>query len=263
MSDKVISLSAILITKNEEANIRRCLDALQWLPEVVIVDSKSEDKTVEIAQSYPNTKVIISDWLGFSPTKRLATKAARNNWILWIDADEVVSPALQKEISFLFADNPPNDFVAASMPRKTFFLGEWVKHSGWYPGRVIRLFNRHHCDFNDNHLHEGIEVPANKNIKSLRYDILHYSYTSLYQYFDKMNYYGRYGAEELKRRGKKPSLWKLLLSPLAGFIKTYLLNQGFRDGRKGLIIAVGTAFSTFIKYSNFWYLYHKGRTDQF
>lgn len=257
-----LNVSAILITKNEEKNIYKCLKSLDWAKEVILVDSGSTDQTLELAKQFVNVKVFTSKWLGFSETKRVAVSKAKYDWIFWIDADETVNERLKNELIELF-QNFPKNMVAFDMPRKTFFMGEWVKHTGWYPGRVVRLFDKNICDFNDHILHEGIEIPEGKEVGHLQEDLMHYSYTSLQQYFAKMNFYGKYGAEELLRKGKKLQSWKIVLSPLASFFKSYFLQKGFLDGKKGLIISIGSAFSHFIKYTNFWYLKKKGKVDDF
>lgn len=244
-------ISVVIITRNEATNIKRCLDSLQWVKEVIIVDSGSTDNTLEIVSTYKNVKVIETDWSGYSENKRKGTKTAVNDWVFWVDADEEVTKELMQELASLKVSE--GNFYAYDLPRKTFFLNEWVRHTGWYPGRVIRLFNKKYCDFNDNILHESVLVPEGKT-GHLKSDLLHYSYQNLYQYFDKMNYYGKYGAEELLRKGKKFSIWQLLFNPCATFIKFYFFKKGFLDGKKGFIISVGSAFSNFIKYTNFYYL---------
>lgn len=248
-------LSAILITRNEASNIVRCLDSLSWIGEVIMADSGSADNTIELASAYKNVRVIRTEWKGFTETKKMAVSHTSHDWVLWIDADEVVPEELKNDIIAILSS--PHGKTAFDMPRKTFFLGEWIQHCGWYPGRVIRLFNKHSSRFNDNILHEGIEVPDREKLGHLNADLLHYSYTSLYQYFDKMNYYGKAGAEELKRKGKAFHFYTLIVNPLVTFIRTYFLKKGFLDGKKGFIIAVGSSFSNFIKYTNFYYLTKK------
>lgn len=249
-----MKLSAILITKNEERNIEGCLASLDWLSEVILVDTGSTDRTLVLAGRYPNVKIFSSAWYGFSETKRIAVEKTTSDWILWVDADELVPDELREEIAKL----PLSEWCDAyDMPRKTFFLGHWVRHTGWYPGRVVRLFNKRRAHFNDNILHEGLILDDNEKLGHLRSDILHYSYTSLYQYFDKMNVYGKYGAEEMIRKGKKVSLLSLIANPLATFFKFYFLKKGFLDGSTGLIISIGSAFSNFIRYTNCYYLQKK------
>ncbi len=261
MSEK-IKVSVILITKDEEKNIVKCLQSLDWADEVIMVDSGSTDNTVALAKNFENVKVILSEWLGFSGTKRVAVQHSAHDWVFWIDADEIVQSSLKEELCHIFPLIPAG-VAAYDVPRKTFFMGEWVRHTGWYPGRVTRFFNKHHCDFNDNILHEGIVITHPYQLGHLKEDLLHNSYTSLHQYFDKMNYYGKYGAEELLRKGKKLQGWKIVMSPITAFLKSYIAQRGFLDGKKGLIISIGSAFSHFIKYTNFWYLKKKGRLDGF
>lgn len=245
-----VPISAIVICKNEAANIGRCLAGLVWAHEVVVVDSGSTDGTIDIVSGFANARLITSEWLGYSRTKQLAVSHTRNAWVLWVDADEAVTPALQAALQ---AWQPPADVSAADMPRRTYFMGTWVRHTGWYPGRVARLFHKERCAFNDNILHEGIELKQGK-LAHLDADLEHYSYQTLYQYFDKMNAYGRAGALELQRKGKRFGLHLLVLSPLAAFFKFYFLKAGYKDGAVGLIISVGSAFSHFIKYVNYFYL---------
>jgi (heptosyl)LPS beta-1,4-glucosyltransferase len=251
-----LKISAILITKNESKNIRRCLESICWVDEIIIVDSGSTDDTIKIAASFKNVKIISADWIGYTENKKLALSHTNNDWIFWIDADEEVSVELKKEILSL----PINiDKAAYDMPRKTYFLREWVQHTGWYPGRVIRLFNKNQCHFNNNILHEGLIVNDKSKLQHLTSDIHHYSYTSVYQYFQKMNFYGEFGAKELIRQGKNFNTFQLLVNPFATFIKFYFIKKGFLDGKKGLIISIGSAFSNFIKYVNFYYLERENR----
>lgn len=259
MHSPTLPVSAIVITKNEAENISRCLRSLTWADEVILVDSGSTDATLNIAAGFSNVKIHTSEWLGYSSTKQLAVSYAKNSWILWLDADEELAIELIEEVRQL---NPAHH-KAFAMPRKTFFLGEWVKYAGWYPGYVIRLFHKDYARFNDNILHEGLELANGQTIGRLRNDILHYSYTSLYQYFNKMNQYGKYGAEEMLRKGKKAGKAKIILNPMATFFKLYFLKSGFRNGTTGLIISAGSAFSNFIKYVNFYYLSTKGKVERF
>jgi len=246
-------ISVIVITFNEGTNIKRCLNSVQWADEVVVVDSYSSDDTVSLAKTFANVKVISKQWEGFVKSKKSALENTANDWVLWLDADEEVTPELEQEMKIRLQTNNSN--VAFDMPRKTFFLGEWIRHCGWYPGRIVRLFNKTNSTFSDNLLHERVNINSG-HVGHLKSDLLHYSYSTLYQYFDKMNKYGKYGAEELLRRGKKFQSWKLVASPTFTFIKFYFINRGF---------LVGSAFSNFIKYVNFYYMEKemKGDTNKF
>ena len=208
-------ISVILITYNEEDNINACLSSVQWADEVILVDSYSKDRTVEIAQTYTNCKVFSATWKGFVPAKQLALDRTTNDWVLWIDADERVTKELQQEVAQELSSE--RCCLAYDFPRKTFFMNQWIKP--WYPGRVVRLFHKQHCSFNNNILHEGLEVKELCRTGHLKSDLLHYSYNSLHQYFSKMNMYGKYGAEELVRKDKKFQSWKLLLNPFSTFVQ--------------------------------------------
>lgn len=254
-------LTAIVITKNEERNISRCLSSLSFADEIIVVDSGSTDKTVEIARSFPNTTVIQTVWLGFVENKKIAIKHAKNNWIFWIDADEEAPPELAQEWKTRIAGTPFHDAGGIDVGRKTFFLNHWVKHSGWYPCRVIRFFHKNRAFFNENILHEGVLIQEGYFPESFQTDLLHYSYTSLYQYFDKMNRYGLLGAQELIRKKKRTFLPALIFQPIWTFLRFYILKKGFLDGRIGLIICLGAAFSNFIKYANYFFLKKFGYVD--
>lgn len=243
-------ITAIIITKNEAANIAACLDSLHWVAEVLVLDSHSTDNTPQLAAAYANVRVIATEWLGYSATKQKGVNAARHDWVLWVDADERITPELAAELQTL--QHQPN-VVAYDMARRTYFMGQWIRHTGWYPGRVKRYFDRRHCRLNGALLHEEVELLQGQ-LDHLQHDLLHHSYTSLYQYFDKMNAYGQAGALELQRRGRRFSAWQLLVNPALTFIKFYFFKQGFRDGMAGFIISAGSAFSNFIKYVNFYYL---------
>lgn len=226
---------------------------------MILVDSGSTDKTVEIAKTFLNVKIITAPWIGFSENKRIAVENASNDWIFWIDADEEVPQELAeewKQKSFTL-DNE-NKVAAIDVARKTFFLDQWVKHSGWYPNRVIRFFHKKRADFNDNTLHEGINVKHNFFVDHFKTDLLHYSYTSLYQYFDKMNKYGFPGAQEIERKNKLFFFPQLIFQPIWTFIRFYFLKKGFLDGHIGLVVCMGAAFSNFIKYTNYFFLKKNG-----
>jgi (heptosyl)LPS beta-1,4-glucosyltransferase len=244
------AITAILITRNEEQNLPRCLTSLRWAGEIVVVDSLSTDRTVEIASSH-GCRVLTVPWQGYGPAKQIAIDAATHDWIFWIDADEEVPAALRAEILALPA---LDDHDAYDVSRKTFFLGRWIRHCGWYPARVTRLFDRRCARMGEQILHETIEMDRPHRLGHLHNDLLHYAYSSVQQYFAKMNDYGMDGARELARRGVRFSPLQLVLHPAGAFLKTYLLKLGILDGAAGLIISVGSAFSNFIKYTNLYYL---------
>ena len=237
-------LSVVIITKNEEANIRRCLDSVAWADEIVIIDSQSEDKTLEIAREFP-VKVYSPEWKGYGPAKQEGVKHTTYNWILSVDADEVVTADLKQEIQqVLNTESPVSGYY---MPRMTNFLGKWIHHSNWYPDYVLRLFNKEKGNFNSNVVHEAIEVSG--ETAYLKNDLLHYSYPSLDEYFRKFNIYTLMGAEELLKKGKKAGIFEFSIKPMAAFIKHYILKKGFLDGLEGFLISFLSAVAVMVKYA--------------
>lgn len=243
--------SAIMIVKNEERNIARCLRSLDWVDEVIVHDTGSSDRTCEIARSFPNCTVFEGPWVGFGENKRRALARARHRWILWVDGDEELSADLITELkAFQSSPSPGEDSAHAwQMPRLTFFAGTPVRHGGWYPGYVLRLFDREWADFDDRLLHEGLVLRPGARVRRLNGDLRHHSYPTVSSYFSKMVFYGPYGARDLQRRGIRFGWWRLLAHPLHSFIKHWILRRGFLDGSVGLIIAIGSGFSTFMKYA--------------
>jgi len=247
-------LTAIVLTKNEEKNIGRCLASLSFVDEIVIIDSGSTDNTLNIVKTFPKVTLVETKWFGFVETKKIGVAKAKHDWILWIDADEEVPAKLAEEWQTRIKTSSFHETGAIDISRKTFFLGHFVKHSGWYPNRVIRFFHKGRAGFNNNILHEGIVVKPGYLTEHFTTDLLHYSYISLYQYFDKMNKYGYDGAREVVRKKKSILLPQLFFQPVWTFFKFYILKRGFLDGRIGFIVCMGAAFSNFIKYSNYFFM---------
>lgn len=256
-------LTAIVLTFNEEKNIARCLNSLKFVDEIIVVDSGSTDKTLNIINKFEKVITISTTWFGFVENKQIAINHASHDWILWVDADEEVPEALAKEWQERIHAGTFHETAAIDFPRKTFFLGHWVKHSGWYPGRVVRFFHKRRANLSQNILHEGVVPKEGYTIEHFNTDLLHYSYTSMYQYFDKMNRYGLAGAKEVMRKKKIVFLPQIILQPIWTFFKFYILKRGFLDGRIGLIICMGAAFSNFIKYSNYFFLKKYNYVDQY
>lgn len=251
---EIEKLSAVVLTKNEEKNIARCLSSLSFVDEIIVVDSGSTDSTIEIVRAFKDVILIQTEWHGFVENKKIGINHATNDWILWIDADEEVPEGLANEWKVRINQGTFHETGAIDMPRKTFFLGHWVKYSGWYPGRIIRFFHKKRADLNNNILHEGVIPKLGYIVENFHTDLLHYSYTSLYQYFDKMNKYGYAGAKEIARKRKFVFFPQIILQPIWTFFKFYILKKGFMDGRIGLIVCIGAAFSNFIKYVNYFFL---------
>jgi glycosyltransferase involved in cell wall biosynthesis len=246
----MLKISSIIIAKNEEANIGRCIQSqLDCIDEIIVlIDDTTRDNTVKIVESFPEVKFEIVKWKGFSETKEYAVAKTSYDWVLWIDADEAITPALSNELNNFKKDKP--QFSAYSFPRKAYFLGRWIKHSGWYPGRVTRLFEKYSARFSKNEVHEYLVV--NGVTGNLTNDIEHYTDQTIQHYFYKLNEYTTLAAEELIKKGKKFRLSDVFLRPVIIFIKMYIIRRGFLDGIEGFILAIFSSAYVFTKYCKFW-----------
>jgi glycosyltransferase involved in cell wall biosynthesis len=236
-------ISAIIITYNEEKNIRRCLLGLDWVDEIVVVDSHSTDDTKKIASEFTQ-RVFDIRFEGFGKAKQYAKDKASHQWILSVDADEVVTEDLEEEIQTLIrAEDSLNGYY---IPRKSNFLGKWIKHGGWYPDYVLRLFKKDKAKFNHSMVHEKVQVEGKTGY--LKNDLLHYTDPNFDHYLEKLNRYTSLGAEELFRKGKRAKHFCVIFKPLAVFFKMYFVKKGFLDGFSGFILAASSAFHVFSKY---------------
>ncbi len=245
-----IYISAAIITLNEENNISDCLTSLGWVDELVVVDSLSTDKTKELAEA-AGARVIDQAFLGHVKQKQLAVDSCTHDWIISLDADERVTPALEQEIRQLFSTAPEKQLLPGySVPRKSHHLGRWIMHGGWYPDRNIRLFNRKHGRWTGTNPHDVIAVEGNPG--RLKSPLEHYVFKDLAHNINTNNSYSSISAKILYENGKPPSLGKLLFKPMGKFIETYLVKRGFLDGLPGFIISIGAAYSMFLKYAKLW-----------
>lgn len=242
-------LSATIITLNEEKNIRDCLESVKWADEIIVVDSGSTDRTVEICREY-TTRIFVNRWPGMNEQKRLAAEKASNKWVLNIDADERISDELREAIVETLK-NPA--FDGYRFPRKNYFLGRWMKHGGWYPDYVLRLFRKDMAYYKGIDPHDKVII-KNSKVGTIQAPILHYTYVSLSQYFTKQNSYLTAAAMERLKNKKRVSLFLIPFRTIWKFIETYLFKRGFLDGSHGLIAAMGAAFSTYQKYAKLWEL---------
>jgi len=242
-------LSAVVITHNEALNIQRCLQSLKFCDEIIVVDSQSSDATRSLAQTF-TPHVHSRAWKGYSDQKNHATQLAQGDWVLSIDADEEVTEALREEIQLLLERSTPH--AAFSMPRKTIHFGRWIRHGGWYPNRLVRLFKKNEGSWVGDELHERWE--SRGTIGELRHDLLHYSFADLADQVDRNNHYSSLGALRLQKQGAHFSCLKLLGKTLSKFLETYALKLGFLDGYPGFIISVSAAYSVFLKWAKLWEL---------
>ncbi|APF18572.1 glycosyl transferase family 2 [Caldithrix abyssi DSM 13497] len=237
-------LSAVIITFNEERNIGRCLKSLDWVDEIVVVDSGSSDRTVEICETH-GAKVVKSEWLGFGKTKHFAVEQAANNWILSIDADEEVTPQLKQKIQSILKN--PDATVAYRIKRQAFYLGRPVKHAGWQKDYPLRLFNRQNGNFNDREVHESVEF--NGQVQYIQEPLLHYTYPTISSHIQKMD---RYTNLTVGEHAQKATILGSVARAFFKFLKMYFLKGGFLDGRIGFVLCFNSAFGIYLKYIKLW-----------
>lgn len=241
------SLSVIVITRNESARLRACLASVAFAGEVVVVDSGSTDDTVEIARSMGARVSQTSDWPGFGPQKNRALALATGEWVFSIDADERVTAPLRSQIEAALN----SDGVAAySVNRLSSYCGKYMRHSGWNPDRVVRLFRRGSARFSDDVVHESLQVQG--AVGRLDGELLHESYADFESVLDKMNRYSTAGAQALHGKGVKGSVGKAVGHGLWAFARTYFFRRGFLDGRLGLALAISNAQGTYYRYIKLW-----------
>jgi glycosyltransferase involved in cell wall biosynthesis len=239
-----MKITATIITLNEERNIARAIESLRCCDEILIVDSGSVDRTVELAQNL-GVRVAEAGWRGYSAQKNWAAEQAANDWILSLDADEALSEALEAEIWSLKKTGPRHD--AYTMPRLARYLGKWILHSGWYPDRKIRLYDRRKAKWVGEFVHESVQVDG--RIGRLDSNILHFTCDSLSEHLKTLDRYTTLAAQEIAARKISVPLHSLILDPAWTFLRSYLVQRGFLDGLEGLTIAYMAAFYTFLKYS--------------
>jgi glycosyltransferase involved in cell wall biosynthesis len=237
-------ITATIITLDEERNIARAIESLRCCDEILIVDSGSIDRTVELAQNL-GVRVIEAGWLGYAAQKNWAAEQAQNDWILSLDADEALSEALEAEIWALKKSGPKHD--AYTMPRLARYLGKWILHSGWYPDRKVRLYHRAKAKWVGEFVHESVQ--ADGRVGHLQSNILHFTCDSLSEHLRTLDRYTTLAAQEIASRRVKVPMRRLLVDPPWTFLKSYVVQRGFLDGFEGLVIAYMAAFYTFLKYS--------------
>lgn len=243
------SLSVIVITKNEAVNIRACLESVQFADQLVVLDSGSTDATLEIAQELGAEVSRSANWNGFGVQKNRALALARCEWVLSIDADEKLPPALQEAIKAALASP---QFDVYSISRLSSYCGKYIRHSGWYPDRVVRLFRRGTAEFSGELVHE--RVITSRPIGRLEPDMLHDSFATFETVLEKVNRYSTAGAQVLHEKGRRASPGKALVHGAWAFVRTYFLRLGFLDGQMGLVLAISNAEGTYYRYLKLWLL---------
>lgn len=236
-------ISATIIALNEERNIERCLKSLQGVAdEIIVVDSFSKDKTVDICEKY-GAKVFQHPFEGYGSQKNFAVSQASFDFILSLDADEALSEALKKSLLAVKTDETPDAFKCR---RLNNFCGKWIRHGGWYPDRQLRFWDRNAGSWNESKVHEKVELKPGVRLGNLKGDLLHYSYDSFEEYIRQMNKYSDLKAEESIRRGKKANQLKLIFKPVGKFLTNYFYKLGFLDGYYGFVLAGSAAYADFV-----------------
>lgn len=251
-----MKLSVIVITKNEAANIAECLKSVAFADEFIVVDSGSTDGTVELARALGARVEVTSDWPGFGPQKNRALDLATGDWVLSIDADERVTPELAREIQDTLAAPRADTYEIA---RLSNFCGRDIRHSGWWPDYVLRLFKRGAARFNDAAVHERV-VPVNGQPPlQLKGYFHHYPYDNLDALVTKINRYSSDAAAMMYAKGRRTSVFGALGHSFWTFVRIYLIRRGFLDGRHGLVLAVTAAAGSFFRYSKLMFLAEKNK----
>jgi len=249
-----MDISAVIITLNEEHRLEPALRSLKGLvKEAVVVDARSTDATVKIAKRY-GCRVIVRDWTNYADQKNFANSQARSPWILSLDADERISPDLRLELLALGRTEP--DCAGFSIPRRVYYLGRWIRHSGWYPDRRVRLFRREAARWEGEYVHENLVVEG--PILRLKGDIDHFTYRNISDHVARINRFSELGAQKLYARRKKSRWYHLVFLPPARFFKSCFLKAGLLDGFPGLVISTLNGYAVFIRYAKLREIWKKG-----
>jgi len=242
-------LTALIPSFNEEGNIGNCLESVKWADEILVVDSFSSDRTIEIARKYTD-RIIQHEYINSAAQKNWAIPQASHEWVLIVDSDERVTPELRAEIELILEGNPSNS--GFYIPRKNFFLGCEVKHGGWgYKNDLnIRLFMRDRGRYEEKEVHADMIIDG--SVGMMKEPFIHYSYNSLDQYIRKMKRYTDWAAIDVCKKHKQIGAAHLLFRPCFTFFKMYVLKAGFLDGIRGIILAVLSSYYVYIKYAKAW-----------
>lgn len=244
-----MAISISIICYNEEKKIRRCLESVKWADEIVILDSFSTDRTLDICREYTD-KIYQHEFDGHIQQKNRAISHCSHDWVFCIDADEVITEELKNSIGDI--DIEKTEIKGFYVARKVFYMGKWINHGGWYPDYKIRFINKNYGGWGGINPHDELQVEGEK--AKLQGDLLHYSYENIAAHLAQVNKFTGIMAGEYRRLGKRPSFMNLTIRPLFKFFKMYVLKLGLLDGTRGLIIAIIGAFYVFMKFAK---LYEK------
>ena len=239
------NISAVIITRNEEENIRRCLESItQVAEEIIVIDSYSTDNTVQICREYP-VNVYKLDWHGYAYAKNFGIEKTSNDYILSIDADELLSEPLIHSIQTVKSQLTG----AYSFNRLSNYCGQWIHHCGWYPDRKIRLFSKNNARWYGNFVHEKLQFDDHMEVINLKGNLLHYSFHSLSDHMQRVDQYSQLAAEELIQMKKRLIILKMIVLPFIKFLKSYIFQNGYLDGFYGFCICVISGFDVFLRYA--------------
>lgn len=245
-----MSLSVIIIAKNEASAIGACLASVAWADERIVLDGGSTDDTMRIACALGAEVTVAQDWQGFGVQKNRALALATGDWVLSIDADEQVSAALQDEILAVMADPLARDCYR--LPRSSRYCGRALRHGGWWPDYVVRLFRREQACFSDDWVHERLVTATGVPVGTLRSPLQHDTYVDLEEALDKANQYSTLGAHQAYAKGQRASLGKAFGRGAWAFFRTLIVRRSFLDGGQGWLLAVTNAHTTFYRYAKLW-----------
>lgn len=244
------TLSIVLIVKDETENIIPCLKSASFADEIVVVDAGSQDDTLELARKYTDQIFVESDWQGFGIQRQRAQGYARSEWVFMLDADERITPELQASIAMVVKRNVQDSVYDTA--RLSHCFGGFIRHSGWYPGYVTRLYPRAKAAYNTSTVHEKLENPSGLKVKRLAGDLFHYTYRDINHYLVKSAHYAEAWSTQRFEQGRRATLIQGVLHAVGCFVRMYILRAGFLDGRQGFLLAMLSGHSTFVKYADLW-----------
>ena len=248
-----MKISATIITFNEESNVAKAIKSLSFVDEIIVVDSHSTDRTIEIAKDL-GAKVLLNKFAGYGQQKNFAASQCSTPWVLNIDADEEVTETLKNSILQTVNSGPEETSNIYYLQRMTQFCGQWIKHGGWFPDNIGRLYKKDHAHWTEPQVHEKLVTKIDrqrpKNPPFLKGLLKHYSFPTVLSQVQTNIKYARLGSKQLTLKNKsRPHFSKIILKPLGKFIECYILKKGLLDGKAGLIIAMNAAYSIFLKYT--------------
>jgi glycosyltransferase involved in cell wall biosynthesis len=250
----VPKLSVTIITKNEAANLEAALASVAWADEIIVVDAESTDETVAIARRFTD-HVIVRPWPGFVDQKNHAATLASHDWILSLDADERVTPALADEIKAVMSGSP--NAAAYRVPRVAWHLGRWIRTTDWYPDHQVRLYDRRSARWTGQYVHEG--VVASGAVGDLTSELQHFPYRDIADHLETVNRYTTAAARQMHESGRRSGVLQMVGHPPLAFLRNYIARGGIRDGTVGLIISSMNAYYVFLKFAKLWEMQSKER----